>query len=305
MSTELMQAAAPRVGELVLAPSGGDDTPQLQTAVDAVVGLGSGDIVLTPGNYKLADTWRIPSANTSGVVVNVRGIGNPTLRPFAAPPADGLVRVESNWGYTLDGFSLQGPGKSDGVGLWLSHEQGSGTNGGQAILSRINVAGFASGMRVGGKAAASELLLQDCALKGCDIGFEGLDYNTLDVLFEMLSMADNRVGIATSQAGDLHVHGGSASNNQTDFNLTTGGTFSVSRFRSEGARQFWLSGTTTARTEVLLESCEVVAPTDPEHFPVVQGAWGESLTILSCYLSGWVGWARSTAQACSRRLAGW
>jgi hypothetical protein len=25
---------------------------------------------------------------------------------------------------------------------------------------------------------------------------------------------------------------------------------------------------------------------------VVQGAWGESLTILSCYLSGWVGWGQ-------------
>jgi hypothetical protein len=278
-------------GQVVVLPSGGDDLPNLQAAVNGLIN--GGDIVLVSTSpYQLSDTCLVPPASMGGSVINVKAVGTAVLKPLpGASLPQGLIRVESNWGYRIEGLSLSG--QHTDVGIWLAHETGFGTNGGTAVIERVSVSGFASGFRLGTASgtATSELLFLDCAASNCDMGMELLDFNTLDVLLNMWSMSKCGIGVSTHQAGDVHVFGGSASDNTIDFKLTTGGTFSINKFRSEGVeQQFLYSGETSARTNILLDSCEVKSPADPSNTPLIRGGWGNTLTIISCYLDGFVGW---------------
>lgn len=117
----------------------------------------------------------------------------------------------------------------------LIEANGYGTQGGTAIIERVMVTGFASGFRLGTATgiATCEVLFLDCKASYCNIGMELLDYNTLNILLNMWSIESCTVGVSTSQAGDVHVIGGSASGNKIDFELSTGGTFSINKFRSE------------------------------------------------------------------------
>jgi hypothetical protein len=286
-------AADMNPSQVTVVPSGGDDQPNLQAAVNSLTS--GGTVVLSSGTYQLKQTWKIPGTSPTSLI-NITGTGGVDLRPFSAttPPDDGLIRIERNWGYKVEGLQLIGGGS--GIGLWLASETDSGTQGGQAVIERVSVSGFSSGFRLGtsNKIATSELIFSACKATNCDIGMELLDFNTLDVLLNMWSMGLCRVGVFTSSAGDVHVVGGSASSNKTDFELDTGGTFSVNKFRSEGVMaQFLHSGATTARTNILLESCEVMGPADPATNPVIVCAGGNALTTISCFLSGFILWGQS------------
>ena len=221
---------APPPSQIMVSPSGGDDSTNLQNAVDSLTE--GGDVVLaSTGPYQLSKTWLIPQANSGGRVINVKAAGTAVLKalPGASLP-QGLIRVESDWGYKIEGLSLIG--QHTDVGIWLGREAGFGpvgTNGGSAVIERVSVSCFTHGCRLGtnSEIATSELLFLDCAASYCDIGMQLLDYNTLDVVLNMWSMMRCGVGVCTSSAGDVHVFGGSASDNTIDFRLTTGGTFSI------------------------------------------------------------------------------
>lgn len=274
----------------VVSPSGGNDSPQVQAAVDRFATKGqSGDVWFNSGTYRFDQTVYVPYSTITGTVVNLKGLGNVVIAGAASP----LMQVESQWGYSIDGLSFQGSGQK-GIGLWLSRATGGGTNGGQAIISRVNVAGFATGCRLGtsGGTATSEILFSGCSAKSNTIGFEPMDYNTLDLKFDMLSLGANDYGIFTNTAGQVTVDGGSASNNRkADFHFGTGGVFAIRNFRSEGTMRLFEPGTTTATTVVTIESCEVEGVVSPDHI-VVQGNWGDGLTIIGCDLAGTIGWGQ-------------
>ncbi|KAK0641916.1 hypothetical protein B0T16DRAFT_496529 [Cercophora newfieldiana] len=290
------------------APAGQDSLPRLQAAVDQL--QGTGEIVLLPTRpYLLSGTWYLPRPASGALGLNITSIGHATLRlhdSVTVPPADGLLRVESNWQYKLSGFSVVGPGtRSDpvttprsGIGIWLGHEAGhgggDGTHGGGCILERVYAIGWGVGFRLGTAEhiATSELLFSHCSARICDVGMELLDQNTLNVALVMWGMEANRVGVRVYQPGanDVHVWGGSASNNGVDFHLAPGGVFSVNGYRSEGARQFLVSGQTRAKTNVVISSCEVLGMVGDGSVAAVHCGWGNCLTVVSSTIQGWIGW---------------
>jgi hypothetical protein len=93
--------------QIVVSPSGSDDQPALQAAVEKLAyhGVG-GDIILLPTQpYLLKTTWRIPAPLDGGQPINVKAVGQAVLKPFDVdkPPAEGLIRIEWEWGYKIEG----------------------------------------------------------------------------------------------------------------------------------------------------------------------------------------------------------
>ncbi len=190
---------------------------------------------------------------------------------------------------------FQGSGRQ-GVGLWLAHEaSGGGTHGGTALLSRLFFGDFDIGMNFGNiqaGIATSEILLLNCQASNCRVGFFLSDYNTLDIHFQMLSLGACDYGVYTSSAGHVTVDSGSASNDtMADFFFSTGGVFSISNFRSEGTNRLFQAGTTTATTAVTLTACNVEGARSSDGV-VVQGNWGDGLTVIGCDLAGKIGWGQ-------------
>jgi len=170
----------------------------LQDSVNTLQGTGGEIVLVSTRPYLLSGTLYLPKPTDGGKVIKIKSIGTTTLRPLqmASPPAEGLIRVESNWNYKVGGLSLDGPGQRGdtgpraGVGIWLGREAGhgpKGTSGGAAILEHIQVSGFGVGFRLGtaDRTATSELMFSQCAAKICEIGMELLDYNTLNISLNM------------------------------------------------------------------------------------------------------------------------
>ena len=288
-------AAATPAPQITLEPSGGDDAPAWQEAIDKLAAQGSGELIVWPGTHRFGRTVMLPRPDRMGAIINVRGVGKPILTGLSGPLDTGLLRVESQWQYALDGLYFQGSGRQ-GMGLWLAHEaNGGGTHGGTAVLSRLFFGDLDVGMNFGdiqSGIATSEILLLNCQASNCRVGFLLSDYNTLDIHFQMLSLGACEFGVYTMSAGHVTVDSGSASNNTlADFFFSTGGVFSISNFRSEGTNRLFQAGTTTATTAVTLTACNVEGARSSDGV-VVQGNWGDGLTIIGCDLAGKIGWGQ-------------
>lgn len=277
-----------------LEPSGGDDLPQLQAAVAQLLPAGGGVIHLGAGAWLLSGMWDLGS-DTRPSSISVVGEGPliTTLRPLS-PWAGPLVRVNRQKYSLLEGFSLQGSAAAVAAGMegvrFDTGGAGSGTRSNGGAIRLLTIGQFATGLRTGDHAtgqASSEWEAQALNVEGCTTGVLHEDYNSLDWVFRSLGLADCDVGLYAHSGGDAHVDVCSCSGNGTDFNLTTGGCFSLRGYRSEGARNFCvrLAGTSTAAILVDAVACDLHGP-GAGICVAASGAF--QLALRSCHLDGQV-----------------
>lgn len=139
----------------------------------------------------------------------------------AVPDSTGIMlRIENQWGYRLQGFSVVGSGRANGqtgIGVvsTIPNSNGQyGTISGQAIWDHVNVGAFQTGVKLGDNVnnqATSEIQFNNCAIQQCKVCILGENYNTLDLLFNMLQMGDCETGFVSNGAGYVTVVGGSFS----------------------------------------------------------------------------------------------
>ena len=70
-------AAATPTPQITLEPSGGDDAPAWQEAIDRLAAQGSGELIVWPGTHRFGRTVMLPRPNRMGAIINVRGVGKP------------------------------------------------------------------------------------------------------------------------------------------------------------------------------------------------------------------------------------
>jgi len=286
-----------------------DDTVAIQAAVTATLeGTRRGGVVYAPlGTYKITSTVTLPDPDGGFQdAISIWGDG-PTLTTFRwAGASTGFVPMFDVLGQAYcayRGFGLAngtGAGRAETVGFWFRGDgHTGGTTGGSAIFEQVSAAGLSRGFIIGDTLdAISEVLFQLCSFSDCDFGVLAVGQNTLDLAWVLPTFSGNDVGLQFNGAGCGQVYGGSASNDTVDFKYSTGGAFTLSGFRSEGAgKVLWLE--TGAG---LVEGCSLNAPGSEDLIALqveagtlaVHGSWvegkiatrsgGNGITIFSSWL---------------------
>ncbi|WP_437736496.1 hypothetical protein [Sorangium sp. So ce1335] len=274
---------------------------------------------LGPGVFKLGKTIQLDGA------VSLFGAGMSATRlewdprgPDGQPIIDGspAIKVHNHSRYEAGNFELlnklPSTGTPDpqknrlsfpananraGTGLLLTGT-GFGTRGHTAFWRNVNLRNFHIGMQVGEvgpgvQVANSELKFVNLEASYNDIGVLLRDYNTLNINFDMVSMAYNQTGLLAVEANSVSVYGGSVGYNGIDFSFTPGGAFSVRDVRSEHSGWFVFASGTSAPTPVTIDGCKVAASEpdpDPSHPPLsIRTNGGALLNIRGCLLARPIG----------------
>jgi hypothetical protein len=255
-----------------------------------------GHIQLPPGVFEIEK----PIVLRPGVY-SFRGAGiEATQLVYKGDPSRPLIQVDRGvWNADIGGFTLRG--NKQGVGLRACQDERPtsyvGTVCGSNRYDSISIFDFDVGVQLGdaGHTATSENRFARLSIRGCRNGVLLTDYNTLNNHFDDFNFSEGEIGIFSTQGGgETHIDGGSASavgNPKTDhykkavFAFTSGGTYSVKRFRQgEGGTASFLrlSG---SDTDCSISDCTVLG-THPFKDWVVDCYYQTSLLMTASRLDG-------------------
>lgn len=176
------------------------------------------------------------------------------------------IRVDRQWGYRLQGFTVRGSGRGNGgVGIDVNtiHPNADGSYGtcsGQSVWDHLTVYGFTTGVRVGDRSkyiAASEMVYNSLKVVQCKTCIELNDFNTLNQQFFMLQLGDCDYGLTTNGASSVSVSSGSASSvKNVVFLLANCDKATIRDYRVEESAAGVVFGTTTTVCQCMLENCQ-------------------------------------------------
>jgi len=143
--------------------------------------------------------------------------------------------------FSLEDFSVNNASGSDTDdatqwGIYFGGLPSGGTECLEYTINRVGVAGFGVDVKIGDFVGgeASDATYNQLTLNNGGFGTVINGANTLDILFNDLSMGFNKVGVDTNFAGNVFIRKGSASFDDIDFMQGGFGPFAVSDYRSEG-----------------------------------------------------------------------
>lgn len=222
-----------------------DDTRAIQAAIDAADSAPSGTVWFPNGSYKHTGLI-VGSTNTSGNArqSHVSLVGEnmiQTVLNYNGLTSGTAIRFQTNKYGAIRNLTISNAvAKGTTTGLLTAGPSGvSGTYSNGNLLEQVLIRGFHYGWATfaSGLGTSSEIAAINLNLDSCDTGFYNNDFNGLNFTFLQLSISNCGIGIDASTAG-VHVFGGAAANNTTDFHFANGGTNGVYNFRSETATQF-------------------------------------------------------------------
>ena len=221
-----------------------DDTAAIQAAI-AAADTAAGTVWFPNGNYKHTGLV-VGSGNTSGngrqSHVSLAGENIiQTVLSYDGSTSGTAVKFQTNKYGAIRNLTIKNAvAKGTTTGLSTTGPAGTaGTYSNGNLLEQVLIENFHYGWWTSstGGGTSSEITSIGLNLTNCDTGFYNNDFNGLNFTFLQLSISNCTIGIDASTAG-VHVFGGAAAQNATDFHFSNGGTNGVYDFRSETARQF-------------------------------------------------------------------
>jgi hypothetical protein len=222
-----------------------DDTTAMQAAIDAADTAPAGTVWFPNGTYKHTGLI-VGSTNTSGNgrQSHVSLVGEnmiQTVLSYHGSTSGTAVRFQTNKYGAIRNLTIKNSvAKGTTTGLSTTGPSGtSGTYSNGNLLEQVLIDSFHYGWWTSSAngGTSSEITSIGLNLANCDTGFYNNDFNGLNFTFIQLSISNCTTGIDARTAG-VHVFGGAAAKNATDFYFSNGGTNGVYNFRSETATQF-------------------------------------------------------------------
>lgn len=181
------------------------------------------------------------------------------------PSFDGL-KIDRQWGYRLQGFTVRGSGRTNGgIGIEVNtttpNAGGSyGTCSGQSVWDHLTIGGFTTGVKIGNRdkyIAASEMVYNSLKVVQCKTCIELNDFNTLNHLFFMLQLGDCDYGLTTNGASSVVVQSGSASSVKNYvFGFMNCDKASLRDYRVEDSAVGVVFGSTTTVCQFMASNCQ-------------------------------------------------
>lgn len=270
-----------------------NDLPALQAVTDVAGAAtastpGPGTIDLGCGVYALTGTWTIATSNGQHHV-NIAG-QNPLCTTInstvAAFPATAIYLSKEKFA-TLSGFFLHSTTLHQGVGITMGGLTGSGTQTNGSTLENIIVDGFDTGILTTDSvllSTSSEIVFSQIVLQNNNTGFINTSFNGLNYVFNLLSTANNTIGVDMETPG-ITVNGGDSSSNGTDFKFSSGlgpGN-TVIDFRSETAVTQCVNMPGDTGVTLIGYACQGLS-TPTSHTAITQASG--NLTIQNGYIAG-------------------
>lgn len=218
-----------------------DDTAALNACFESLRGS-AGTVVWGPGYCRTTGPIIVGQISGLGVTSFISiecPLGSAASGIKYAGPTDGTALVfGKNKYFTVQGLHVVNLGaRGTTVGIILGGDTaGGGTETLSGMFNNCMVQNFHLGIQAGGNnGATSEMLFNSLTLGDNNTGFKSIDYNSLDLGFNMLSIGGNGIGI-DSGSSSFWVNGGSASENGIDFNIgSDSSNTDIQDFRSETA----------------------------------------------------------------------
>jgi len=273
-----------------------DDTSSINAAYASLAGS-AGTVIWPPGNYKVTDTI-VCGIATGGTGAATSFIGtlcpggqdHTVLQWHGATTGRPAFLMAKNKYNQMTGLRIQNATGTKGtsIGLQLGGS-GSGAFGTQTLsfwVINCLISGFNVGATDGNFGACSEIAWASTTFDSCDTGFTLNDFNSLDHVFYEAAITANTIGIDTGVSSEIHVYGGSGSQNGVDFNI--GGnsqhTF-ISGFRSEESTSAMVNGVANGAC-VTVQSCLQTSALGSGH-NAITGTFTR-LCVKDCNLDGFI-----------------
>lgn len=232
-----------------------DDQPALQRCANAALTISNyngGRIKLIANAYRIESTWRInnPNDDPSHAVtsrISIEGDGRYLTRiEYAGTGA--AIRFWFNKHYDLSNLYIRNIAENQtGVGIRITGPAGLSGNvgGGNTTWKAIAIDYFDKGVDLGDtqtQVSGSEYTITHLAINRCNIGMLLKGSNTEDFTIKQYLSSFNSISLVTLNANNIHIDGGSSSNDGQLFDLGTVGVFSLENYRAEGFGQRVLRG---------------------------------------------------------------
>lgn len=257
----------------------------------------------------------------SPIVVNGSLVGPGTeacIIDYRGDPSKAAIRVDRQWGYRLQGFSVRGLGRK-GTGIEVTTDtpypgNGYGTNSGNSIWENVSVYSFATGVKVGSQAgtpavpkpqAASEMTYVNLKCADCTQAIWLSGFDTLNQIFTNLGIADCENGLMAYEASSILIRGGSASScKNVLFQFVHSSSVIIDGYRTENCGVCAVLGGVTTPLQFTITNClwhqragfinENVAYWTREPM-VISGGAGATLTDCRFFTDNpnAIGWARN------------
>lgn len=188
---------------------------------------GGATIDLGIGTYGIGTTqWVIASPTTVQHHLSIIGNGpNATVITSTVSGSTCAIYMALEKYITVrGGFALtQTGGSTQGTGLCLTGDAGTGTQTNGSTFENITVSGFNHGVDTQGTGlgTSSELFFNNLVLNSNTTGFFCNNFNALNFQFQNLQMNSNTTGVNKGHSCNITVNGGDAETNGTAF-LSTG-----------------------------------------------------------------------------------
>lgn len=225
-----------------------DDSTSIQAALDACDSAGGGIVYFPKGTYNIGSGIIVGSGNTfanqkqSHTILQGAGNGATTISHSGADSQTAVWFNHVVGGGIKDLTIYRNAGAlgtGTTIGLETSGPTGSsGTTTNNCVLDHVSIMGFNICWKCYGHGCcSSEITSRNLTLGYGDTGFQSIDLNALNFVFEQLIIAHCSV-VGMYCFPGVHVFGGASGNNLLDFYFAGTGSNTVSNFRSETAGTF-------------------------------------------------------------------
>lgn len=212
-----------------------DSITHLTACLAAIDTAGGGTLEWGDSTYKTT-TSLIVAAASGQHYINIHAEGPVrSILNYAGSTSSQALILNSEKYTKVEGLRVVNTvakGTTEGIRLYGTAGTGTQTTG--AVLERVIVVGFATGLRAsnGASSTSSEIAYQSFTAQSCDTGILIDDANAITHKFSLLGIALNTIGLQLD-AGSVFIDGGSGSFNGTDFKTTAGQNFDLHAMYTE------------------------------------------------------------------------
>jgi len=280
--------------------SGTNETPALQAAIDSLVNLGGGRVLLGARDWRLETTLKVASGAAFNGVCLVGDSRQTTLLSWYGSTSGTAVLFNGskNSPVAQDFQVINRVARGTTIGMHFSRESGTGTQNSGNLCVEVSSSSFYTGWRFGDNAntrAASEIVLISCGAYTNTYGWVTEEADTLDIMW--LNPQGGENGSAWSLgSGCFQIIGGSCSGSTVaDIECATY-MLTVIGLRSEGANRYLKWVTTGNNTTLNLRDCLVTAGTNADGIMIEGGNTG-TLRLDGCDIYGRIAVTPAAANA--------